>query len=147
MPISLSLIWSSQQQMTKLMCANLSIFSAYSYALDEDDRVGVFIAGHCWHLIPAIVRLRLWTQVWMEAFQLDCGQSDVHWMCTLAVRLSPLDLWWMMEGVLQFVMSEVVDWEMENCIRTKTQNCVWQPEIESIIAWCVMAVMWLHLES
>jgi hypothetical protein len=32
--------------MTKLMCANLSLFCAYSYAPDEDDRVGMFIAGH-----------------------------------------------------------------------------------------------------
>ena len=30
----------------KLMCANLSLFSAYSYVPDEDDRVGMFIAGH-----------------------------------------------------------------------------------------------------
>ena len=28
------------------MCANLSLFCAYSYAPDEDDRVGMFIAGH-----------------------------------------------------------------------------------------------------
>jgi hypothetical protein len=32
--------------MIKLMCANLSLFCAYSYAPDENDRVGVFIAGH-----------------------------------------------------------------------------------------------------
>jgi len=32
--------------MMKLMCANLSLFSAYSYVSDEDDRVGMFIAGH-----------------------------------------------------------------------------------------------------
>ena len=32
--------------MIKLMCANLSFFCAYSYIPDEDDRVGVFIAGH-----------------------------------------------------------------------------------------------------
>jgi hypothetical protein len=32
--------------MIKLMCANLSLFCAYSYVPDEDDRVGVFIAGH-----------------------------------------------------------------------------------------------------
>ena len=47
----------------------------------------------------------------MEAFQLDCVRSDVHWMCMLAVQLSLLDLWWMMEGALQFVISEVVDFE------------------------------------
>ena len=28
------------------MCANLSLLYAYSYAPDEDDRVGVYIAGH-----------------------------------------------------------------------------------------------------
>jgi hypothetical protein len=39
--------------MIKLMCDNLSLFCAYSYAPDEDDRVG-------------IMRLRLWTAVWME---------------------------------------------------------------------------------
>jgi len=27
------------------MCANLSLFCAYSYVPDEDDGVGVFIAG------------------------------------------------------------------------------------------------------
>jgi hypothetical protein len=32
--------------MIKLMCANLSLFCAYSYVPDEDDRVGVFIARH-----------------------------------------------------------------------------------------------------
>jgi hypothetical protein len=32
--------------MIKLMCANLSLFCVYSYVPDEDDRVGVFIAGH-----------------------------------------------------------------------------------------------------
>ena len=32
--------------MIKLMCAHLSVFCAYSYVPDEDDRVGVFIAGH-----------------------------------------------------------------------------------------------------
>ena len=32
--------------MIKLMCANLCLFCAYSYAHDEDDRVGVFVAGH-----------------------------------------------------------------------------------------------------
>jgi hypothetical protein len=32
--------------MIKLMCANLSSFCAYSCAPDEDDRVGMFIAGH-----------------------------------------------------------------------------------------------------
>jgi hypothetical protein len=30
----------------KMVCANLSLFCIYSYAPDEDDRVGVFIAGH-----------------------------------------------------------------------------------------------------
>jgi hypothetical protein len=56
--------------MIKLMCADLSLFCAYSYVPDEDDRVGMFIAGR--PLIPAIMRLRLWTQVWMETFKLDC---------------------------------------------------------------------------
>jgi len=28
------------------MCANLYLFYAYSYAPDEDDRVGMFITGH-----------------------------------------------------------------------------------------------------
>jgi hypothetical protein len=32
--------------MTKLMCANLSLFCAYSSAPDEDGSVGVFNAGH-----------------------------------------------------------------------------------------------------
>jgi len=32
--------------MINLMCADLSLFCAYSYAPDELDRVGVFIAGH-----------------------------------------------------------------------------------------------------
>ena len=32
--------------MIKLMCDNLSLFSAYSYAPDKDDKMGVFIAGH-----------------------------------------------------------------------------------------------------
>ena len=82
----------------------------------------------------------------MEAFQLDCVWSDVHGM--LAVQLSPLDLRWMMEGALQFVISEVVDFEKwKNCIRTKTQMYVQQPEINSIIVLCVMSVIWLHLES
>jgi len=31
--------------MLKLMCANLSLFCVHSYVPDEDDRVGVFIAG------------------------------------------------------------------------------------------------------
>jgi len=47
----------------------------------------------------------------MEAFQLDCVPSDVHRMRMLAVQLCLLDLRWMMEGVLQFVISEVVDFE------------------------------------
>ena len=47
----------------------------------------------------------------MEAFQLDCVESDVHWMCTLAVLLSPLDLSWIMEDALQFVVSAVADFE------------------------------------
>ena len=46
----------------------------------------------------------------MEAFQLDCVQSDVHWMCMMAVQLSLLDLR-MMEGALQFGISEVLDFE------------------------------------
>ena len=32
--------------MIKLMCANLSLLRAYSYASNEDDWLGVFIAGH-----------------------------------------------------------------------------------------------------
>ena len=32
--------------MIKLMCANLFLCCAYSYTADEDERVGVFIAGH-----------------------------------------------------------------------------------------------------
>ena len=32
--------------MVKLMCANLSLFCSYGYAPDQDNRVGVFIAGH-----------------------------------------------------------------------------------------------------
>ena len=32
--------------MITLICANLSLFCACSSAPDEDDRVGVFIAGH-----------------------------------------------------------------------------------------------------
>jgi hypothetical protein len=32
--------------MTKLMCADFSLFSVYSCVPGEDDRVGVFIAGH-----------------------------------------------------------------------------------------------------
>ena len=32
--------------MINVMCADLSLFCAYSYAPDEDDKVGVFIAGH-----------------------------------------------------------------------------------------------------
>ena len=32
--------------MIKLMWADLSLFYAYSYVPDEDDRVGVFNAGH-----------------------------------------------------------------------------------------------------
>ena len=97
--------------MIKLMCADLSLFCAYRYAAVEDDRVGVFIAGH--PLIP--------DTCYYEAEIMDTGMdgsisvglcsSDVHWMCMLAVQLSPLDLWWMMEGVLQFVISEVVDFE------------------------------------
>ena len=31
--------------MLKLMCDNLSLFCVHSYVPDEDDRVGVFIAG------------------------------------------------------------------------------------------------------
>ena len=46
----------------------------------------------------------------MEAFQLDCVQSDVHWMCMMAVQLSLLDLR-MIEGALQFGISEVLDFE------------------------------------
>jgi len=42
----------------------------------------------------------------------------------------------MMEGALKYVMSEIVD-----CIRTKTQNYVLQPEIKSLIVWCVMPVI------
>jgi hypothetical protein len=38
-------------------------------------------------------------------------------------------------------------WEMKNCIRTEIQNYMWQPQIQSIIASCVMPVIWLHLES
>jgi hypothetical protein len=32
--------------MMKLMCADLSLFCAYSYAPDEGDSVGVYVAGH-----------------------------------------------------------------------------------------------------
>jgi hypothetical protein len=32
--------------MIKLMCADLSLFSASGCSPDEDDRVGVFLAGH-----------------------------------------------------------------------------------------------------
>ena len=32
--------------MIKLMCANLSLLCAYSYAPNEDDWLGVLIAGH-----------------------------------------------------------------------------------------------------
>ena len=95
--------------MAKLMCANLSIFSAYSCALEEDDRVGVFFAGHL--LTP--------DTCYYGAEIMDTGMDgsisiglcskrcplDVHVGCaTESVGL-------MMEGVLQFVMSEVVDFE------------------------------------
>jgi hypothetical protein len=75
-----------------MMCANLSLHCSYSYAPDEGDWVVVFIAGHPLTPDTCYYGLRLWTLVWIEAFQLDCVQSDVHWMCMLAVQLSLLDL-------------------------------------------------------
>jgi hypothetical protein len=38
-------------------------------------------------------------------------------------------------------------WEVKNCIRTKTQNYMQQPEIESFIVSCEMPAIWLHPES
>jgi len=78
--------------MIKLTCADLSLFCAYSYVPDEEDRVGVFIAGH----------LLTHDTCYYEAKIMDRGMDgnipiglcskrcplDVH----LAVPLGPLNL-------------------------------------------------------
>jgi hypothetical protein len=75
-----------------MMFANLSLFCAYSYAPVEDHCVAMFIAGHPLTADTCCYEAEIMYTGWMEAFQLDCVQSNVHWMCILAVQLSPLDL-------------------------------------------------------
>jgi hypothetical protein len=76
----------------KMMCANLSLFCAYSYASDEDERVDLFIAGNPLTLDTCCYEAEIMNTGWMVAFQMDCVQTYLHWMCMLAVQLSPLDL-------------------------------------------------------
>ena len=89
------------------MCANLSLFCAYCYAPDEDDRVGMFIAGHL--LTPDTCNY--------ESEIMDGGMNGsisiglCSKRCPLAVQLSLLDLRLMMDGVLHFVIYEVVYFE------------------------------------
>jgi len=131
--------------MIKLMCANLSLFCAYSSAPDEDGRVGVFIAGH-----PPTP-----DACYYEAEIADTGMDgsisiglcskrcplDVHVGCaTESVGLTLVD--GRCVAVCKIWSCRL--WEMKNCIRTKTQNYVRRPEIKSIIVLCVMAVIWLY---